>query len=120
MVSDALRQVMLAAEGCGELEGGEVRAGSAEHPACGDVVALQVRLEGERVADLAWRAKGCPACMAVTAAAWQALPGGAVAEAPGRLRERILELGGLQAFERHAEKLVLRAFSRAVGEAAAP
>ena len=115
MVSDGLRQVMLAAEGCGELGDGDFRTGRAEHPVCGDVVALQVRLEGDCVADLAWRASGCPACMAVTATAWQALRGGSVDEASRRLRDRVLELGGLKPFERHAEKPVLRAFGRAVG-----
>ena len=87
MVSDALRQVMLAAKGCGELDSGEICTGRAEHPVCGDVVALQVRLEEDRVADLAWRASGCPACMAVTATAWQALRGGSVDEASRRLLE---------------------------------
>ena len=120
MVSDALRQVMLAAKGCGELDSGEICTGRAEHPVCGDVVALQVRLEGDRVADLAWRASGCPACMAVTATAWQALRGGSVDEASRRLRDRIVELGGLQPFERHAERLVLRAFGQAVGEEQTP
>ncbi len=89
--------------------------GRAEHPVCGDVVDLQVRLQGDRVEDLAWRARGCPACMAVTATAWQALRGGSVDEASRRLRDRVAELGGLQPFERHAERLVLRAFGQAVG-----
>lgn len=118
MVSDALRRVMLAAEGSGDLAGEGVRGGRAEHPVCGDVVELQVRLLEDRVAEVAWRASGCVACMAVTAAAWQALPGSAASEARFRLREHLDRLGGLQPFERHAENLVLRAFAQAIGEEA--
>ena len=113
-MSDALRQVMLAADGCGELAGEGVRCGRAEHPICGDVVELQVRLQQGQVEDLAWRASGCVACMAVAAASWQALRGGAVRKASARLRDHLDGLGGLQPFERHAESLVLRAFEQAV------
>lgn len=119
-MSDALRRVMLAAKGCGELTGEGVAGGRAEHPICGDVVELQVRLLEGRVAEVAWRARGCVACMAVTAAAWQVLPGGAPGEARLRLKEHLDRLGGLQPYERHAENLVLRAFGQAVGEATAP
>ena len=113
-MSDALRQVMLAAEGCGELAGEGVRSGRAEHPICGDVVEVQVRLQGGQVEDLAWRASGCVACMAVAAASWQALRGGVAPQAAARLRDHLDRLGGLKPFERHAESLVLRAFEQAV------
>lgn len=116
MVSDALRRVMLAAEGCGELVGDGVCGGRAEHPVCGDVVELQVRRRAGKVEELAWRARGCVACMAVTAAAWQVLPGCRPDEAQQRLHRHLVELGGLQPFERHAENLVLRAFAEAVGD----
>ena len=113
-MSDALRQVMLAAEGCGELVGEGVRRGRAEHPICGDVVEVQVRLHRGRVEELAWRASGCVACMAVAAVSWKALPGGPAQKASGRLRDHLDKLGGLRPFERHAEGLVLRAFDQAV------
>ncbi len=120
MVSDALRLVMLAGEGSGELAGEGISGGRAEHPVCGDVVALEVRLVQGRVEDLAWRASGCPACMAVSAAAFKALRGFSAAEAAKRLHDHLEELGGLKPFERHAENLVVRAFREAVGEGQNP
>ena len=114
MVSDALRRVMLAAEGAGELSGDDVHRGRAEHPVCGDVVQVDVRVTKGTVAELAWRATGCPACMAVAAAAPGGLRGVAVADAAVALRTRLTALGGLSAHERHAEKLLLRALESAL------
>ena len=112
-MTEALRRVMSAAEGAGELTGDDVRRGKAEHPVCGDVVGIDVRLRDNVIEDLAWRARGCPACIAVAAAAPGALRGAAIADAPARLRERLTELGGLQPHERHAERLLLDALAGA-------
>jgi NifU-like protein involved in Fe-S cluster formation len=116
VVTERLRQVMLAAEGAGELAGVGVARGRAEHPVCGDVVRVDLRLRGGRIAALAWGARGCPACVAVAAAAPAALCGAPLAEAAPRLRRRLDELGGLAAHEQHAEQLLLRALAAAVPE----
>ncbi len=116
MVTDALRQVMLAAEGAGELTGAGVCRGRSEHPVCGDVIELDLRLEHGRICELAWRAEGCPATMAVAALARRALHGQAVAEASQRLRHQLADLGGLDRTEQHAVAL----FERAVAQAVAP
>jgi NifU-like protein involved in Fe-S cluster formation len=114
VVSDALRAVMLAADGAGTLAGDEVRRGRAEHPSCGDVVEVQVRIADAAIAELAWRASGCPACMAVAAAARVALRAAPLQAAPARLRARLEALGGLAPHERHAERLFLRALAQAL------
>lgn len=114
-MSDALRRVMLAAEGAGELGGGGVQSGRASHPVCGDEVAVDVRLSGDIVEELAWRARGCPACVAVAAAAPEALRGAARGEAPELLRGRLDQLGGLARHERHAERIFLEALAQACG-----
>jgi NifU-like protein involved in Fe-S cluster formation len=113
VVSDALRRVMLAAEGSGELACTGVSTGRAAHPVCGDEVAVDVVLRDGVVEDLAWRARGCPACLAVAAAAPAALRGALVGEAAPRLRRRLDQLGGLAAHERHAERLFLDALRAA-------
>lgn len=111
-MSAALRDLMLAAQGAGQLDGAGVRRGRAEHPVCGDVIALDVRWEGEVIADLAWQARGCPACMAVAAAA-PGLRGVSFAAAGDSLHRRLEQLGGLAPHERHAERLLLCALDRA-------
>jgi NifU-like protein involved in Fe-S cluster formation len=115
MVAGALRAVMQAAPGAGELAGGDARHGNAEHPVCGDRVEVSVRVAGPQLAALAWRASGCPASVAVAAAAHGALVGRPVADAEALLRRRLADLGDLAPHERHAEQMFLRAFRAAVG-----
>ena len=114
MVSDRLRRVMLDAAGSGSLAGDDVLAGRAEHPVCGDVVAVDVRVESGQIVDLAWRASGCPATLAVAASAHRALVGEEVGGAALALRNRLKDLGGLAKHERHAERIFLEALTRAV------
>lgn len=112
------------APGAGDLVGPGVGTGSAEHPVCGDVVQVQVRCERGRIEALAWRANGCPATVAVAAAAHAALMGAPVAAVLGearvemsrRLADRLAALGGLARHERHAERLFLDALDRALRE----
>jgi NifU-like protein involved in Fe-S cluster formation len=118
MVAAALREVLLRGEGAGDCTGAGARAGTAEHAVCGDEVRLHVRVQDATIAELRWRAAGCPASMAVAALAAKVLPGVAVATAPARLRDAIAAHGGLAAAERHAEALVLRALAAATRERA--
>ena len=115
----ALREVMLAGEGAGKLSGPDVRTGVATHPVCGDVVEVDCCLGEGRILELAWRAQGCPATMAVAASAPRALDGRRAQDAPGLLSQRLEQLGGLDAEERHAERLFLEALSHAVAAGAA-
>lgn len=113
MVGAALRAVMLAAEGAGALPA-PAGQGAAEHPVCGDLIEVDVQLRDGVIDDLRWRASGCPASMAVAAAAPAALRGIAPLAAAAALRQRLAQLGDLQAHERHAERLFLQALQRAV------
>ena len=114
MVSEALRQVMLIAAGSGQLSGADVVTGAAEHPICGDVVEFDCRVQNGVFVEVAWRAEGCPATMAVAAVAPQALVGHPVGEAARRLRSHIDDLGGLASTEGHALAMSLRAVARVV------
>jgi len=114
-VKNALREVMIAAEGAGELTGEGIGEGDAEHPICGDRIRVYCRVVDGVIDDLSWKASGCPATMAVAAASPLALFGVPVDEAPERLHRRLQSLGGLGAHEGHAEKLFLEALTRALG-----
>ncbi len=113
MVSARLRQLLLAAEGSGELAGDCVQRGVAEHPVCGDRVELSLRTRDGRIDELKWRASGCPAAMALSALAAKALVGAPVAAATETLHAAIVAHGGLAAHERHAEALLGRALAAA-------
>ena len=102
----------------GHVATGHVATGRAEHPICGDVVEVDVRIDAGRILDLRWRANGCPATHAVAACAHGALPGSEVAAAAMTLRRALATLGDLAAAERHAEALFGRAFTAAVAAAA--
>ena len=115
MVAAGLRELVERGEGAGELAGPGVTSGAAEHPVCGDVVELSVRADDDAVRAVRWRARGCPASMAVAALCSQALvdvPRGDVARA---LKDAIAAHGGLQRHEHHAEAMVLRALREALG-----
>lgn len=105
-MSEALRALLQQAPGAGELSGPDVRVGSASHPVCGDEVEVFLRVQRDTVTDFAWRARGCPACVAVAAAAKQALVGARLADASARLAQHVQGLGGLGTTERHALKLL--------------
>jgi len=112
----ALREVMVLGEGAGELVGDDVHSGAAEHPVCGDVIEVDCRVAQGRILELAWRAQGCPATMAVAASASRALLGRRPQDAPGLLSQRLQQLGGLDPEELHAERLFLLALSRAAAD----
>jgi len=122
MVSPQLRALAAAAPGAGRIEpargpAASVSTGRGEHPVCGDEVEVDVAIEGGRLADLRWRAKGCPATYAVAAAAHGALVGKQVADAASCLRAEIARLGGLGPAERHAEAMFCRALAQAIAQA---
>ncbi|HEX6810505.1 MAG TPA: iron-sulfur cluster assembly scaffold protein [Planctomycetota bacterium] len=116
MVSEGLRQVLLAGEGVGELAGPGTGQGVADHPVCGDRVQLSVQHEAGTIRAVRWRAAGCPASMAVAALCAKVLVDVPVAQAPSALRSAIAAHGGLAAHERHAEGMVLRALAAAVAK----
>jgi NifU-like protein involved in Fe-S cluster formation len=88
-----------------------------EHPVCGDLLEVDCRIDEGLIQDFAWRARGCPATVAVAAAARGALLGRPVSEADERMRRRLAELGGLDNAEGHALSLFLRALRNALAEA---
>ncbi|MEO0480202.1 MAG: iron-sulfur cluster assembly scaffold protein [Planctomycetota bacterium] len=110
-MNERLRSCIADAEGAGELEGAS--RGAAEHPVCGDVMQIDVRVADGQVADLAWKAQGCPATMAVASVLSRAWVGKPVGELENSLTQVLDSLGGLKPHERHAQKLALRAFDDA-------
>lgn len=91
---------------------------SAGSVACGDVVRIDLAVEGERVADAGFRAEGCGATIAAASAAVELARGAGVVDV-ARIGAGTLsrELGGLSPGKHHAADLAADALARALGSA---
>ena len=80
------------------------------NPACGDILRLSALLEGERVVDVRYKARGCPASIAAGSAVTELMRGRTRAEVQA-IRAQDVEgaLGGLEATSQHAAQLCLDA-----------
>ncbi|MGD0469422.1 MAG: iron-sulfur cluster assembly scaffold protein [Terriglobales bacterium] len=108
----------------GELEAPDASA-RLENPACGDILELSLRLEkrlekssqkrlektkleGERIADIRFRAKGCVPAMACGSAITELVKGKNVDEARRLSREELVrKVGGLPPASAHASHLAM-------------
>ena len=87
--------------------------------ACCDEIRLGVLVDGERVVDGGFEARGCGAVTAAASAAVTLARGAHVFEAARIGRDQIVaELGGLSTAKQHAAELAADALGRAVGVAA--
>ncbi len=95
-------------------------SGSAGGAACGDLIRVDLRLEGERVADAGFDASGCGAAVAAGSAVVE-LARGATLLAAARVgaAEVAAELGGLSPGKLHAAELAADALHVALGAAVA-
>ena len=83
-----------------------------ENPACGDVLELTLKLDGDRIADIRFRAKGCVPAMACGSAITKLAKGKTVAAARAISREELLQaVGGLPEASSHAAALALDALN---------
>jgi nitrogen fixation NifU-like protein len=91
---------------------GEVEAPDAtaqlENPACGDILELTLKLEGKRITDIRFRAKGCVPAMACGSAITELVTGKNVDEARQVSREELVrKVGGLPQASAHAGHLAM-------------
>jgi nitrogen fixation NifU-like protein len=82
-----------------------------ENPACGDVLRLTMRMEGDRIAEIRFLAQGCVAAVGCASAVTELALGKSLAEA-GRLRreEIVGAVGGLPTESSHASHLAIDVF----------
>jgi NifU-like protein involved in Fe-S cluster formation len=90
--------------------GGEVEAPDAiarvENPVCGDILELTVKLDGNRIVDIRFRAKGCVPSMACGSAITEMAKGKTVEDARKIKREDLLlKVGGVPDASTHATHL---------------
>jgi tRNA-specific 2-thiouridylase len=93
--------------------------GAAGGAACGDLVRVTVRVEGERIAEAGFDADGCGAARAAGSAVVELVEGGTFLEAARVTPDDVADaLGGLVPPKRHAAELAADALHRALGAAA--
>ena len=91
----------------GEIPGPDARA-RLENPACGDILELTLKVQGDRIAEIRFRAKGCVPAMACGSATTELTKGKTVAEARQLSREDLLkEVGGVPEASGHAAHLAI-------------
>lgn len=88
-----------------------------ENPVCGDVIRLSVKMEGERIQDIRFKAKGCVPAIACGSALTE-LVRGKTAQEVRRLRRDDLAaaVGGLPQASTHAAQLALDAICNALAQ----
>ena len=91
---------------------GEVESPSAsaelENPACGDVLRLSVRIEGDRIAEIRFLAQGCVAAMACASALTELASQKSLADACRLQRADVVNaVGGLPHASSHASHLAV-------------
>jgi tRNA-specific 2-thiouridylase len=109
---------LTAPRGLGALAGWP-HAGAAGGAACGDLVRIAVRVEGDRIAEAGFDADGCGAARAAGSAVVELIEGRPPLDAARVTPDDVAEaLGGLIPPKRHAAELAADALHRALGAAA--
>jgi tRNA-uridine 2-sulfurtransferase len=119
MDEPALHDHLVAPRGRGRLADSP-HVGAAGGAACGDLVRIAVRVEGDRVAEAGFDARGCAAARAAGSAVVELVEGEPLLTAARLTPDDVSDaLGGLSAGARHAAELAADAVHRALGRAAA-
>jgi nitrogen fixation protein NifU and related proteins len=86
-----------------------------ENPACGDVLRLTLKLDGERIANIGFKAMGCVPSIACASMLTELVIGKSIESVRRIHRESIVEaLGGLPHASTHAAQLALDVLSAAL------
>ena len=82
---------------------------------CGDVVRIQLRIDGDQITDARFLAYGCPAALGAASAACERLRGGSLTDAMLLSPERIAaDVGGLDDLRHHGAEITADAVARAL------
>jgi nitrogen fixation protein NifU and related proteins len=84
-----------------------------EHPVCGDIMTLAVKLSDGRIGEVRFRTRGCVAAIAAGSCLTEMIQGKSLAEAKTFKREQLLDaLGGLPNASVHATHLAMDALAQ--------
>ncbi len=84
-----------------------------EHPVCGDIMKLAVKLADGRIGEVRFRTRGCVASIAAGSCLTEMIAGKSLAEAAALRREQLVEaLDGLPNASIHATHLAMDALAQ--------
>lgn len=93
----------------GEVENADAKV-RVENPVCGDILELTLKLDGDRIGDIRFRARGCVPAMACGSAITELAKGRKAVEAASIRKEDLLKkIGGLPDASNHASVLAIDA-----------
>jgi nitrogen fixation NifU-like protein len=88
-----------------------------EHPVCGDIMSLTVKLVGDRIGEVRFRTRGCVASIAAGSCLTEMIVGKSLTEAKALKREQLVEaLGGLPNASIHATHLAMDALTQVLSK----
>jgi nitrogen fixation NifU-like protein len=92
-----------------------------EHPVCGDIMKLAVKLSDGRIETVRFRTRGCVASIAASSCLTELIAGRSLAEAKALTREQLVEaLGGLPEASVHATHLAMDALGQVLNKLGKP
>ncbi len=99
----------------GDLECADAEA-RLEHPVCGDIMKLAVKVSGDRIDDVRFRTRGCVASIAAGSCLTELIKGRLLTEARELKREQLVEaMGGLPNASIHASHLAMDVLKAVLG-----
>ena len=89
--------------------------GTVGNPVCGDVMAIYIKVNDDKIADIKFRTFGCGAAIATTSMTTELAKGKTLDEAMEITREEVAEkLGGLPPVKMHCSNLAADALHEAI------
>jgi nitrogen fixation NifU-like protein len=100
----------------GELSEADATA-DVENPVCGDVIRISIKLNGDRIQEIRFKAKGCVPAIACGSALTELVQGKTAQEVRRLKRDDLVAVvGGLPQASTHAAQLALDALSNALAQ----
>lgn len=100
----------------GDIEAADARA-KIEHPVCGDIMQMAVKVADGRIDDVRFRTRGCVASIAAGSCLTEMIKGKSIADARAVKREVLAEaLGGLDNASIHATHLAMDVLAAVLGQ----
>ena len=100
----------------GELSEADATA-QIENPVCGDVIRLSIKMNGDRIQEIRFKAKGCVPAIACGSALTELVRGKTAQEVRHLKRDELIAIvGGLPQASAHAAQLALDALSNALAQ----
>jgi len=88
-----------------------------EHPVCGDVMKLAIKVAEGHIAQVRYRTRGCVASIAAGSCLTEMIQGKSLEDAAAVKREQLVEaLGGLTNASMHASHLAIDTLAQAIGK----